>query len=407
MSLLRQYRQILAEWGLTDIPFQVTPPTDPAKLRRIFHGRQTEQEKALPALYEGRNVLVRGLWGVGKTTFILYLLDRLQREMAELNESALILYVGQFPGETSEDFFRALLLPLAENLAKAEPEAKHIRDALSGLQITQTRQGQVEGKIDLQLFSLGGSWQGGQEQNWQIQNTYPPLLNLFDLAQKHYGRVVIAIDDLDKKAPRSVQEMLDSATDLLRQGQGQRGFLLTGRFTSILRDMSEQMLGLFSERINLPLMTTDELQHVAVNYLNTARKRASGDLKPFNLAVIQQIAGYANHIPRQFNLICEKVMRRAATEGLKQIDEAAMAQLWPAIQSDFALELTPAMRRLLYVARRSGGLSADIDDQILGELGVETFVELLPLLRELESRDWLIRDEEGRLLPSALFPDEE
>jgi hypothetical protein len=42
----------------------------------------------------------------------------------------------------------------------------------------------------------------------------------------------------------------------------------------------------------------------------------------------------------------------------------------------------------------------------LDQLGVETFVELLPMLRSLEG-DLLIRTEEGKLLPSALVPEEE
>lgn len=407
MSVLLSYRQTLQQWGLSEIPFQATPPEDPDMLRRIFHGRQAELERALPALYEGRNVLVRGLWGVGKTTFILYLLNRLQQEMAQLNESALILYIGQFLGETAEDFFLAILGPLAEQLAETEPEVRPIRDALSGLRITRTQQGQVEGKIDLQFFSLGGSMQKGQEREWQAQNVYPTLFKLLDLAQSRYHKVVIALDDLDKKEPRLAQDILDSATDLLRRGQGKRAFLLTGRFTSVLRDLSEQALGLFGERIELPRMTTSDLQHVAVNYLNLARPRMTNDLTPFNEVAIAQIAGYANHIPRQFNLICDQVMRRAASKSVAKIDEAALSTIWPGIQADFGQELTPGMRRLLHVARRSGGLSPDIDDHTLDELGVETFVELLPMLRDLESKDWLIRDEKGRLLPSALLPDEE
>ena len=67
------------------------------------------------------------------------------------------------------------------------------------------------GNVDLQLFSLGGPWQGGKEESWQLQNVYPSLLKLLDLAHVRYGRVVIAIDDMDKKEVRSVQEMLDSA----------------------------------------------------------------------------------------------------------------------------------------------------------------------------------------------------
>jgi hypothetical protein len=108
-SFIGPYKQTLARWGLDEIPFRETPPEDPKILRRVFHGREPELARSLPTLYEGRNVLVRGVWGVGKTTFILYLLDKLQLEVAELQESALILYVGQFPGAASDDFFRALI----------------------------------------------------------------------------------------------------------------------------------------------------------------------------------------------------------------------------------------------------------------------------------------------------------
>lgn len=406
MSSIARYRETLRRWGLTGIPFRVTPPEDPVELSRVFYGRQHELNLALPALYEGRNVLVRGLWGVGKTVFILRLLHRLQQETAALEERMLILYVGRFPGETSESLYRALLLPLSETLADTEPEARRVRDVLDGLQVTHSHQLQVEGKVDLQLVSLGGSWERGQEEDWQLQNVYTVLLRLLDVAQEQYGRVIVAVDDLDKKEPRAVQDLLDDAIDLLRRGQGKRSFLLTGRFTSTLQDVSGQMLGLFSETITLPRMSTDELYHIAVNYLNTARERPSGEVAPFTPEVISQIAEYAYHIPRQFNLICEKVMRRGAMNGVEQIDGQAFPALWRMVQDEFALELTPDIRRLLYVARRSGGLSVDIDDATLEQLGVETFVELLPMLKSLEG-DLLIRQEDGRLLPSALVPSEE
>jgi hypothetical protein len=231
-------------------------------------------------------------------------------------------------------------------------------------------------------------------------------LDLLDVAQEQYGRIIIAVDDLDKKTPLAVQGIIDDATDLLRRGEGKRGFLLTGRFTSALRDISGQMLGLFSETITLPRMSADELHHIAVNYLNTARQRPSGQVTPFTPAVISQIAEYAHCIPRQFNLICEKVMRSGAMRGVEQIDEQTFLQLWHMVQEEFVLELTPDIRRLLYVARRQEGLSADIDDAALDQLGVETFVELLPMLKSLEG-DLLIRTEEGKLLPSALVPEEE
>jgi hypothetical protein len=405
MSSIARYRETLHQWGLTDVPFRATPPEDPEELSRVFYGRRHELALALPALYEGRNVLVRGLWGVGKTAFILRLLYRLQQETATLGERMLILYVGRFPGETSEALYRALLLSLSQTLADTEPEARRVWDVLSGLQVTHSRQLQVEGKVDLQLVSLGGSWERGKEESWQLQNVYTVLLRLLDAAQERYGRVIVAIDDLDKKDPRAVQDLVDDATDLLRRGQGRRGFLLTGRFASALQDASGQMLGLFSEIITLPRMSTDELYHIAVSYLNTARKRPSGDVLPFTSEIVSQIAEYAYHIPRQFNLICEKVMRRGAVNGVERINEQTFPALWRMVRDEFALELTPEIRRLLYIARRSGGLSSDIGDAALEQLGVETFVELLPMLKSLEG-DLLIRQEDGRLLPSALVPDE-
>jgi hypothetical protein len=406
MSSLARYRETLRQWKLTDVPFRATPPKDPTELSHIFYGRQHELDLALPTLYEGRNVLVRGPWGVGKTAYILRLLHRLQQETAALGEQMHILYVGRFPGETSEALYRALLLSLSETLVEQEPEARRVWDALSGLQITHDSKLHVEGKVDLQVASVGGSWERGQTEGWQVQNTYNTLLRLLDVAQERYGRVIIAIDDLDKKEPRAIRDLLDDATDLLRQGQGKRGFLLTGRFTSTLQDTSGQMLGLFSETIPLHRMSTDELHHIAVNYLNTARERPSGDVTPFTPEIISQIAEYAYQIPRQFNMICEKVMRRGAMDGVERIDTRTFPALWQMVQDEFALELTPDIRQLLYVARRSGGLSVDIDDATLEQLGVETFVELLPALKSLEG-DLLIRQEDGRLLPSALVPDEE
>lgn len=405
MSSLARFRETLNQWGLTDIPFQATPPEDPALLSRLFHGRQRELDLALPTLYEGRNVLVRGLWGVGKTTFILHVLHHLQRETAKLGEPMLILYIGRFLGNTSEDMYRALLLPLSETLAEVDSEARRVRDVLRGLQITHSHQSQIEGKVDLKFFSFGGSRGREQEQEWEIQNVYNVLLRLLDTAQKRYGKVILAIDDLDKKTPRAVQDLLDDATDLLRRGQSKRSFLLTGRFTSALQDTSHQMLGLFSENITLDRMSTEDLHHIAINYLNTARKRPSGEVTPFTSNVITQIAEYAYHIPRQFNMICEKVMRRGAMSGVEQINEEIFTNLWKSVQNEFVLELTPDIRRLLYVAKSSGGLSVDVDDATLEQLGVETFVELLPILKSLEG-DLLIRQEDGRLLPSPFLPDE-
>ena len=294
MSSITCYRETLKQWGLSEVPFRATPPQDPAELSRVFYGRQQELALALPTLYEGRNVLVRGLWGVGKTTFILHILHRLQQETAHLGERMLIIYIGRFPGESTDAFYKAVLLPLADALAAENAEARQVRDAIGGSQITRSQKTQIEGGVDLQIVSIGGSWEQGGNQTWQIQNSYSVLLKMFDIAQEQYDRVLVAVDDLDKREPLVVQSILDDAADLLRRGQGRRGFLLTGRSISALQDVSAHMLGLFSETITLPRMSSDELHHVAVNYLNTARERPSPRLTPFVPQVISQIAESRN-----------------------------------------------------------------------------------------------------------------
>lgn len=173
MNPIARFRKTLDRWGLTEIPFLTTPPEDPVLLSRLFHGRQHELDLALPALYEGRNILVRGLWGVGKTTFMLHLLHQLQRETAALEEPMLIRYIGRFPGETSESLYQALLFPLSEALADIDSEARRVRNAISGLQVTDSHQSRIEGKVDLKFLSLSGSKGREQEREWKIQNAYP------------------------------------------------------------------------------------------------------------------------------------------------------------------------------------------------------------------------------------------
>ncbi len=70
MSRLKKHNDNLKKWGLTENPFRATPPDDPEKLAQIFHGRDQVLDIAIPTLYEGRNILIRGAWGIGKTALI-------------------------------------------------------------------------------------------------------------------------------------------------------------------------------------------------------------------------------------------------------------------------------------------------------------------------------------------------
>ncbi len=129
---LKDYKQTQQQWGLSDNPFDFTPPDDFELVAKIFQGRSQELDNALPALYEGRNVLIRGTWGIGKTALIKTLLYRLQQEVAELGEEMLVLYLGGIPKATVADFYRAVLLAITQQMSRQSAEAKKVADSLTG-----------------------------------------------------------------------------------------------------------------------------------------------------------------------------------------------------------------------------------------------------------------------------------
>lgn len=405
MSILGRQQQTLKRWGLNENPFRPTPPEDPEKLSRIFYGREAEMEIALPALYEGRNVLLRGAWGIGKTTLILTLLNRLKQEVAELGEEMLILYLGQVIGESPTDFYRALLLTLANALAAEDEEAKAIADGIRGLSV-QPEKISTEGKVNLWMFSLGVR-QDSPTQQLSLANVdpYSLLIPLLDRAQTRYNRIVLAVDDLDKKDVPVVQDILEGSLDLFRRGE-KRSFLITGRGFTDLQEATLRALGIFSEDLSLEPMQPAELRQIAINYLNLARNTPRQDTYPFTDEVMERITQYAQGTPRQLNIICEKVLRQAAQMNPEVIDLPAFEAIWQTVRQQVTYNLTPHLRRLLYVAYEAKGISEDITDQYLDRIGVLTFVQLLPMLKALEEQELLIRQETEsgyRFVPSQLF----
>jgi hypothetical protein len=391
MSRLKSYKSTLKRWGLSENPFSTTPPEDIEQLAQVFYGREAELENALPALYEGRNVLVRGAWGIGKSALIQTLLARLQEEVASLGESMLVLYLDRVPGESPTDFYRALLLAVADRLAEStnDEEARAIADNLRGRSSLQSKV-KIEGRVTLGFVSFAGS--NESPSSTTINDPYALLIPMLEQAQESFDRIVLAVDDLDKKDVVILQEILEGSLQLFRRGR-RRAFLMTGRGFTDLQEANLKALGIFSEDFTLDPMSQNALRRIAINYLNLVRQTTSDDTYPFTETVLDLITQYAQGIPRQLNAICEKVLRQGAMEGSQQLDKATFMPIWRKIQEDVTYSLTPYLRQLIYIAYEAGGITEDIDDRYLNQLGVYTFVQLLPSLKALEASDALIRKE--------------
>jgi hypothetical protein len=408
-SRLGDHLSSLRKWDLKENPFRATPPEDPKVLAQIFYGRDRELDLAIPALYEGRNIMIRGAWGIGKTSLILNLIYQLQQEVGALDEKMLILYLSGISGEKPVEFYRALLLSIADSLKDIDKEAQEIVTTFLGYSIQRTKTS-IDGKVNLWAFSFG--IKAESPSNPLTLNAsadpYPLLIRFLEKAEQYYDRIIFAIDDFDKKDPIVVQTILEGSLDLFRNST-KRAFVITGRGFTDLQEATLKALGIFSENINLPLMSPEDLRHITINYLNTVRSTPRNDCYPFSDEVISLIIQYAQGLPRELNTICEKVLRQAASKGYEAIDLAVFTDVWTAIQQDsnLSLTLTPQLRQLLYVAHQTGNISEDIKDEDLAKLNFPTFLALLPMLKQAEDLGVLIRrDDEGgtKFLPSKLFP---
>ncbi|NER00490.1 MAG: AAA family ATPase [Cyanothece sp. SIO2G6] len=412
-SILKTHKQALTQWGLTDNPFEPTP-SNPQRLIQLFHGRDQELEITLPALYEGRNVILRGAWGVGKTALIYVLLNRLATEVFEdLDESILVLYLNGASIDTAPEFYRMILLAVATEMSQAEgldsalqQQAQEITGNLTGI-VAPQRNSIREGKVNLAFFSFGVRDNPAPSAVLPTAFTdpYPLLINWLDQAQKQFSRVVIAIDDLDKKDTPVVQTILEGSLSLFRSGE-RRAFLMTGRGFTDLQEATFASLGIFAEDITMESMSPADLRQIVINALNTVREDHRNDPHPFTEDVIDLITTYAQGNPRQLNMICDKLLRLAASRQCEEIDRPTFDTLWPQVQTQVTQRITPQLRKLLYVAYRTSGISEDITNTQLNQLNALTFSELIPRLQTLEQQGLLLRQEdEGgfRFLPSKLF----
>ena len=400
---LKDYKQTLQQWGLSDNPFDFTPPDDFRLVAQIFQGRSQELDSALPALYEGRNVLIRGTWGIGKTALIKTLLFRLQQEVSELGEEMLVLYLGGIPKATVADFYRALLLAITQQMSQQSAEAKKVADSLTGMSI-QSSKVKKEGGVSLGVFSFKFSDEPNAAEIRENE-IYQQLLYWLNEAEEIYGKVVIAVDDLDKRDTPIVQEIIENSLDLFRQGK-RRAFIMTGRGFTDLQEATLFSLGIFSEDINLQRMSNADLRQIVINYLNTVRQQPSDSVAPFTAEVLDRIIEAAQGTPRQLNNICEKVLRQAAMQRHLSIDLPVWQTIWPRIQASVMQEISPRLQRLLYVAYEQKGLSEDISNATLDRLEARTFTSIMPEIQQLESMDLMMRveDERGvRFVPSRLY----
>jgi hypothetical protein len=109
-----------------------------AWLLQIF-GELEQLSRTILLLFNRRNILVRGMLGVGKSASILRLLHELDAQAKGAKDKLLPIYIYHFYGGNTEDFYRLIVLVLARILFDQDKEAQAILDAVRGWKITSSR----------------------------------------------------------------------------------------------------------------------------------------------------------------------------------------------------------------------------------------------------------------------------
>lgn len=411
-NILSLKADLLKKWGLHDTPpFRGVPSANIEELVQVFVDRDEEIERAILTLDDGENLLVRGMTGIGKTAFIMLTLHEMERNAYGLGLPVLPIHIRQFAGGTRDDFYRVVLYGLAKKLGPRYVRAREIVHALTGEQITRGKSRGLSAGLEVQvpqlLVAKGGGQLGGEESKvLNIEHPEHFVDELLDAAvkKKGYRRVIVAVDDIERCPNQgSIKTLFESSLDLLRDRRC--AFILTGRTLTILEDVYASGLDVFNETISLKPLSLDQLRLIAIRTLNVVRLHPNNDTTyPFAEESINAIASKSFGIPRQFVLLCGRLLKLAVETGDPELTLPVFARLFEQYQDEVAAQEVPAdIRRILYLGLQQGGFSITKDadmDLVFEVLGVTTLRQFVDFADNLVQQDLLQRfkDDRGEVL---------
>ncbi|WP_019501443.1 ATP-binding protein [Pseudanabaena sp. PCC 6802] len=387
--LFQQNDKIFERWNLREIPFTESASSLRSQtLDRVFTGRVEELKQVVPLLRgrERKRVLVYGWTGIGKSAFILEVLQGLQRN----DSQAKVAYITLQP---NMDLGTAALIALAREMPEDEWAQRQLNEMGLGNLIRQ-RDSEIGGQLGISAKFT--------EKILDVEPTkYPALAfeGLLERALKTSDRVAIGIDDLDKQDPARVRQLLEDAQGMLK---GDAWFFLSGHPGGLTRDLVNRERGLFDLSLELNPFDVDTTYTMLKKYLASARIKDISDndevaaLHPFTPETARILCEKSSGIPRWFNRSASYILLRAANLEADKItlDILEAGLEYAKVQLRGQTGFTAEEAYLLQLILGKGILS---DENItLGELermGVKEFNEILPMINALVQQDLV------RLLP--------
>lgn len=397
---------IYSQWGITEIPFSESAATlGESQLRKVFTGRSQELKQVFSLLKgkERKRLLVYGWIGIGKTAFILEILDVLKRKA----NNTLTAYIS-LPANT--DLATTALIALAREM-KEDEWAQQLLNQMGLISAQPLRQRENTAKLG--IAGIGAEL---KEKSIDINKPLFPELSFEDLlkrALKKYERVVIAVDDLDKQDPAIVKQLLLNAQGMLKSGAW---FILTGHPSGLTRDILITERGLFDFAIKLEPLEQSVMYEMLVNYLNSVRSqncqysvKDPQAVKPFTPDTAKMLCERSSGVPRWLNRLGSYVLQKASELNAETITPEILEEgfIYADQQVRGQLGLTPADFMLIDLILEKGTLSDEnITLEDLQKLNLQKleFSEVVPMFDRLVQLDLVKRLPNEEAIEFALTP---
>ena len=377
----------LQRLGLREIPFTESPiDLESETLQRIFTGRENELRQVFNQFQsrERRRILVYGRIGIGKSAFLLEVLSVLRRKRPKMLTTYMSLSAGL-------DLATTALLAVAKEMDDDYWAQRYLYQlGIPTSKILKERSSKVGGNLVVGAET--------SEKDLQpVTSEYPAVsLNiLLERAQAKYpDGVVIAIDDLDKRNPSEVRQMMHDAQGMLK---GDAWFMLTGHPMGITGDLLTSERGLFDLQLKLEELDQPTTYKMLINYLSSARLNNDCTdpedprcVLPFTPESAAEFCRVSLGKPRLFNRLGNTVLSQAADLGAHRITPEVLQEglkaAAPTLRQRAALTVQEERVRTLLLRR--GELSDEtITLEDLEALGFRSFSDILPFLERLEETD--------------------
>ena len=392
MSEVEKFRR--EAWGIERVLFRIRRPIDEENLVQVFTARDRELERAIIAIGDApANLLVNGVFGVGKTVFVQMLLHELKAQYGED-----VLCVSECLDNVDADLATTILRGVSRALKTEDPEAKDFDDLLTGVELSSQVADKDGGsaKLNLGFFEAGGSGETSATESRTrkvVPNAAYQVRQLLERAHSRRPgrRLVVAVDDLDKRDPNTVRANLLAARSTLHNHPC--SFVFTGHPLGILRDAYSSLGGIFDDRIELGPLPPESMREMMLKYLDAGRSPGASleqiGLHPFTEDSAQKIIERSFGLPRVLNVNCYHILSEAAISRLPKIGLTELQQCWQAAGDRLKQATRADVRGLLEViSEQTEGLDPlsapdDVVDR-LGEIfGVNTLEAIVHKLNEL------------------------